>query len=178
VRTLVFDASPLVHFARAGEFEVLKQLVNGYRCVTTRAVRDELQRGAAKDARLHEALNVPWLETVSTDELEVLYAFAAYMDRLGNRTRNAGEATVLAWAEVHAATAFVDDQVACNVGRQRRVTVRRTLGLIIDGYRRGLFSEDRAQQLVNALAEEDARFPQEARHDLFDWARQQGLLEP
>lgn len=174
--TLIFDTSPLVHFARAGELDVLRQLVDGYHCVTTRAVQGELQQGAARDERLQNALGLPWLETVTTDELEVLYVFARYMARLGNRERNAGEASVLAWAEVHQATAYVDDQVACNVGRQRGVTVRRTLGLVVDGYRRGLFFEDEAQQLVNGLAEEDARFPQAARTDLFAWARGCGLL--
>jgi hypothetical protein len=34
-KTLIFDASPLNHFARAGELDTLQQLVSGHRCVVT-----------------------------------------------------------------------------------------------------------------------------------------------
>jgi predicted nucleic acid-binding protein len=173
---LVFNNSPLSHFARAGELDALALLVEGYRCVTTRAVQQELERGAVADARIGQVLQLPWLGVVAADDLEVLYVLAVYMDRLGNRQRNAGEASVLAWAEVHGAVAYVDDQVACNVARQRKVAVRRTLELIVSGYRRDVLTEDRAQGLVSALVQEDARLPQGAHQDLFGWARAQGLL--
>lgn len=155
---------------------MLADLVDGYRCVTTQAVRQELERGAHRDPRLQPVLALPWLEIVRADALEVLYVFGVYMNRLGNQVRNAGEASVLAWAEVNGASAYVDDQVACNVARPRGVTVRRTLELIVSAVRRGLFDESRAQQLVDALVQEDARFPEAARADLFAWARAQGLM--
>lgn len=174
--TLVFDSSPLNHFARADELDTLAVLVEGHRCVTTQAVHQELQRGAAVDARVGNALHLPWLELVATDDLDVLYVFSAYMDKLGHRQRNAGEASVLAWAEVHDATAYVDDQVACNVGRQQNVAIRRTLDLIVSAYKCDAFTEHQAQGLVTNLVQEDARLPQEARDDLFGWARAKGLL--
>jgi predicted nucleic acid-binding protein len=93
------------------------------------------------------------------------------MNRLGNLERNAGEASVLAWAERHSAIAYVDDQVACNVGRGRGVRVQRTLHLIISSVRSGVLTESRAQLLVASLVDTDARFPQQAREDLFGWAR-------
>lgn len=68
---------------------------------------------------------------MSCDDLDELYLFGQYMNRLGNLERNAGEASVLAWAEAHSAAAYVDDQVACNVGRGRGVRVHRTLQLVI-----------------------------------------------
>jgi len=37
-------------------------------------------------------LQLPWIGVVAADDLEVLYVFAVYMDRLGNRQRNAGAA--------------------------------------------------------------------------------------
>jgi hypothetical protein len=37
-------------------------------------------------------LQLPWIGVVAADDLEVLYGFAVYMDRLGNRQRNAGAA--------------------------------------------------------------------------------------
>lgn len=113
---------------------------------------------------------------VHCDELEELYAFGRYMNRLGNLERNAGECSVLAWAEVHGAAAYIDDQVACNVGRSRGVKVLRSLQLVVAAYREGVFSEARAQALVDSLADTDARFPSEAREDLLGWARSKGLL--
>lgn len=151
--------------------------MDGYRCVTTEAVRQELQRGSDNDARIGAALDVPWLEVVDINDLDALYAFAIYMARLGNRRRNAGEASVLVSAEVHDVSAYVDDQVACNVGRQRGVSVRRTLELIIRAYEQGIFFEDRAQKLVTDLVEGDARFPQQAKEDLSEGLELRGSCD-
>ncbi|MBI3687919.1 MAG: hypothetical protein HY241_11405 [Actinobacteria bacterium] len=128
---LVFDTSPLNHFARAGELGTLRNLVKGFACVTTRAVIDELRKGAERHAEIGDALDLEWIEVVTCDGLDELYKFSEYMNRLGNVQRHAGEATVLAWAEKHSAAAYVDDQVACNVGRNRGVQVHRTLQLVI-----------------------------------------------
>ena len=51
--------------------------------------------------------------------------------------------------------------------------VHRTLQLIVSAVRATLLSEQRAQALVNSLADSDARFPQAARQDLFAWAQSQ-----
>jgi predicted nucleic acid-binding protein len=172
-KVLVFDASPLNHFARAGELAVLKDLVSGFECVTTKAVLGELRKGATEYPAILDAVDLDWITTVSCDELDELYLFGQYMNRLGNLVRNAGEASVLAWAEAHSATAYVDDQVACNIGRSRGVRVHRTLQLLISAYRADILSESRAQALIRSLADTDARFPSMARDDLFGWARSQ-----
>lgn len=173
---MVFDAGPLNHFALANELPALQQIVSDRRCVTTDAVREELREGTITHPQLVAVENLPWLEVVSLTTLGELYAFAEYMGRLGQSQRNAGEASVLAWAEVNDAVAFVDDQAACNVGRARGVTVYRTLNLVIRSHRAGHFSEQRAQEIIKALVDTGARFPQRARVDLFGWAREVGLL--
>lgn len=167
----MFDASPLNHFARVGELSTLRQLVADFDCVTTRAVLAELRRGSTEHPELLDATRLDWVEVVPCDDLDELYRFSQYMNRLGNLTRKAGEASVLAWAECHSASAYIDDQVACNVGRSRGVTVYRTLRLVVNAFRSGLLAEARAQELVRSLADTDARFPQQARDDLFGWAR-------
>jgi len=48
---LVFDASPLIHFARADELEALRDLVKVFECVTTKAVLGELRNGAERIRR-------------------------------------------------------------------------------------------------------------------------------
>ncbi|MEU7830993.1 hypothetical protein [Nonomuraea sp. NPDC049129] len=171
----MFDASPLNHFARAGELTALRHLVADFECVTTKAVLGELRKGTDEYPEILKVMDLDWIATVSCDDLDELYLFGQYMNRLGNIQRNAGEASVLAWAEAHSATAYVDDQVACSVGRSRGVRVHRTLQLIINGYRASALSESSAQDLIRCLADTDARFPSAARADLFGWARSQNL---
>jgi hypothetical protein len=93
---LVFDASPLSHFARANELDTLRVLVAGFECVTTKAVRSEMRRGAEHYPALDAAVRLDWVATVPCDDLDELYLFGQYMNRLGNLERNAGEASVLA----------------------------------------------------------------------------------
>jgi predicted nucleic acid-binding protein len=169
--TLVFDASPLNHFARANELDTLRLLVADYTCVTTRAVRGELTLGAERFPEIAAALAADWIEVVSCDELRELVLFTKYINRLGNITRNMGEATVLAWAEAHSGIAYLDDREACRAGRSAGVTVHRTLQLIVAAFRATQLTESEAQQLVCSLASAEARFPQAAKDDLFGWAR-------
>lgn len=173
---LVLDASPLNHFARAGHLATLQKLTAEHDCVTTRAVIGELQQGAERHPEIGDAIGLGWIRVVPCDELRELYLFAQYMNQLGNEERNAGEATVLAWAEAYGAAAYVDDQVACNVGRNRGVTVHRTLHLIVNASRAGLMTEDAAQIIVQGLVDSDARFPAAANENLFDWARSHALF--
>jgi predicted nucleic acid-binding protein len=168
---LVFDSSPLNHFARADELETLRDLVKDFECVTTKAVLGELRKGIVRHPTIRDAIDLDWITTVPCDELEELYLFGHYMNRLGNLERNAGEASVLAWAEAHSAAAYIDDQVACNIGRGRGVRVHRTLQLVIAAFRASILNETTTQELIRSLADADARFPQAAREDLFGWAR-------
>ena len=173
---LVLDASPLNHFARAGYLATLQKLLAGHDCVTTRAVIGELAKGAERHREIGDAVDLEWISVVRCDELRELYLFAQYMKQLGNEERNAGEASVLAWAEANGAVAYVDDQVACNIGRNRGVTVHRTLHLVVNAVRADLMTEDAAQALVRSLMDSDARFPAAAGDDLFGWARSQHLF--
>ncbi|MBO3745210.1 hypothetical protein J5X84_03955 [Streptosporangiaceae bacterium NEAU-GS5] len=170
---LVFDSSPLNHFARANELETLRKLVQDFECVTTKAVLSELRKGVDRYPSIAAATALDWITVVPCDDLDELYLFGHYMNRLGNSQRNAGEASVLAWAEAHSAAAYIDDQVACNVGRARGVRVHRTLQLVIAAFKGGLLTETRAQEVIRSLADADARFPQTVREDLLGWARSQ-----
>lgn len=174
--SLAFDASPLIHFARANRLETLQAITVGFRCVVTRAVLEEVEQGVLQHEQLRAVLDASWLEVVPVEELDELYRFAEYLNILGNTDRNAGEATVLAWAETHGASAYLDDQVACNTGRSRGVPVFRTLALIIDGFRQGLLQQNECEALVRQLMDTGARLPLEKAEDLFPWARHESLL--
>lgn len=61
---LAFDSSPLNYMARAGQLAFLGKLVVGADCVITRAVEDELLRGASKHAQLYQVSAQEWIRVV------------------------------------------------------------------------------------------------------------------
>lgn len=173
--TIVFDNTPLSHFARACRLAELEAITEGHRRVTTEAVRGELQDALTQHPEVEDVLGVPWLEVVSTSALDELRAFAEYARRLGTGVRNVGEASVLAWAEVHGAIAIVDERAATNHGRERGVEVHGTLWLVCQGHRMGHLDQAAAEGLVDALRATQIWFPCSGA-TFFDWARREGLL--
>jgi predicted nucleic acid-binding protein len=172
---LVFDSSVLCAFARAEKLAVLEALTGRHRRVVTRAVLDELERGLDKHPQLARALEARWIEPVRSDSLEVLVSFAWYKHRLGDGPRDIGEALTLAWAEINAAVAILDDLAARNVAKGRNVEVKGTLGLIAAGLVDGILDERRASELVDALCLGGARLPCRGQ-DFVDWCRRNDLL--
>ena len=98
---LVFNTSPLGHFARAGRLAVLDRLTAAHRRVVPQAVLDELQAGEPVHPPLADVRNAGWLERVACDGLAELRAFAHYVRVLGAGECDIGEASVLAGAEVN-----------------------------------------------------------------------------
>jgi len=119
-RRLAFDSSPLNYFARSSQLPALGKLVEAETCFITRAVEDELLRGAPKHAQLYQVSAQPWLTVVEDSSIEFLKLFSEYHSRLGGGGRNIGEATTLAYAELHGMTAFVDDRVGRRQGKGTR----------------------------------------------------------
>ncbi len=173
---LVFDSAPLSAFARARRLALLDQLTAGDERVTTRAVLEEIRDGVSDHTELQDVLDLAWLRVEALDPLDDLRLFAEYARRLGSGTHDIGEATVLAWAEAHGATAFTDDEAAVQVGRERGVRVVRTLALVARGVRRDLLSDEQADRLVHDLLRAGGRFPF-GPGEFIPWAREQGLLD-
>ncbi len=174
--TLVFDTTPLTHFARAGEVESLRKLCQDCRSVATQSVLEELRDGLGLHPLNQDILTATWLEEVRLGEgLDALRVFTEYTRLLGSSQRDIGEASVLAWAELNGATAIVDERAGTNHGRRRNVVVHGTLWLVIRGFRMGELSRGTAVELVDALADTEMWFPCHG-SDLFDWAGRQGLL--
>jgi predicted nucleic acid-binding protein len=172
---LIFDTGPLGWFAKAGRLDLLERLTSGWERTVPRAVLDELEAGVSKHPELERIQGLPWIERVAVDSLEELRAFAYYANRLGAGSRNIGEASVLAWAEVHGAAAFIDDQVAVQCGRDRGVEVHRTLATIASGVRDGLLSPGGAEEIVDQLRLAGAWFPCNGA-EFVSWARGAGIL--
>ncbi|WP_052397020.1 hypothetical protein [Streptomyces sp. NRRL F-5123] len=177
---LVFDSSPLNYFARSGHLALLEKLVDGRACFMTTVVADELQRGASRHSRLHMVGAQPWLTAASDDSLQFLRLFAMFHSRLGGSSRDTkdlGEATTLAYAELHHCTAVIDDRAGRNAGIALGVSVSSSLHLICHGLRNGLIAEESACTVVDALRDAEAFFPCDGT-TFMGWARSEGLLDP
>jgi predicted nucleic acid-binding protein len=173
---LVLDSSVLNPFARAGRLADLQRLTDGFDHVTTRAVLDELARGVAEYPALAAIPQQPWLRTVASDSLAELVAFSEYVRVLGGSSRNIGESSVLAHAEIHGAVAFVDDDAAVSAGRTRGVTIRRSLAVVTQGVNRQLLDRSEAIALVDDLVRVGgARLPCDGA-GFEAWAVKRGLL--
>lgn len=172
---LVFDNSPLSHFARAGKLATLEAIASDYDCFVTQAVLDEIAAGAAEHAALGDVAGLGWLEMVRVDGLAELQAFAEYANRLGSGMRDVGEASTLAWAETNKAIAIVDERAGSRHGLERGVEVHGTLWLIAGGFRTGRLSEAECASLVDTLRDSEAWFPCDGA-GFFAWARSEGLL--
>ncbi len=172
---LVFDTSPLSHFARAGRLDLLERLTAADERFVTRAVLDELRRGVAQHPALGDVLQLAWLQEVATDSLDEIRAFGTYAARLVAGSRNVGEASTLAWAEVHGAEASVDDFAARKLAQERSIPLRGTVRLVCGGVRAGVLTVDEGRRLLSDLRRAGAWLPWS--HDEYDeWARRSGLL--
>jgi predicted nucleic acid-binding protein len=175
---LGFDSSVLSAFARAKRLDVLEHLTSGHRRVVTRAVLGELDRGRTVYPALTDVESRPWLELTSVDSLEELIAFNQYVRVLGESSRNIGEASILAWAEITSNTAVIDDNDAVSAARARHVSVRRSLGLMADGLHRRILTSEQARSVIDDLILiGGARFPCDGA-GFEAWAERNGLLAP
>lgn len=172
--TLVFDTSPLSHFARAGRLDTLRQITSGYRCTVTKAVLDEIAAGARDYPELGSA-DLGWLQIVPVDSLAAMRLLFDYARVLGSGSRDIGEATTLAFAELNSAIAVIDEVAAKKVGTERGVAVHGTLWLVAEAFKATLLDESQTVALVNQLQAAEAWFPCDGA-EFFTWARENGQL--
>lgn len=157
---MVFDTGPLSHFAKSNWLGILKTLSGHQRAVIPDIVHQELRQGASSYPHLERVLACDWLEIVELSSDEELNLFATYSASLvGPDRRNVGESAVLAMAEARSATAVVDDRVARNVARARRVTVKGSLGLMCDAIRVNLLTVPLVSAIADDLLAGDYRLP-------------------
>lgn len=174
--TLIFDNTPLSHFARAGRLRTLEGLGAGYRCVTPAQVTNELQKGMAEHPSLARIISAPWLEVVELRKIEEVAAFARYKGELGGGTdKNNGEAAVLAWTSINGGTAVIDERAGTRMARRDGMDVHGTLWLVINGVRSGELTPTDARLIVDELAATDMALPVDGAGFLA-WAYEESLL--
>lgn len=173
---LVFDAPPLSAFARAGRLPLLMELVAGHDCVTTNAVLAQLRQGSNSFPTLGDVVANQWPREVKLGAPSELLAFAGCMDHFGLTERDVACATTLAWAETNSGIVITDNQVVCEVAKERGIQCRRSLSLVANGLRNRKLDDDGARDLVDDLLRAGARFPYDGA-TFVAFARDRGALQ-
>lgn len=168
----MWDASPLVHASHIDRLDVLGDLAAGpvedrWRHHTTAAVAQEI-------TALGEILP-PWLEVVHVDAIGELRALGRWIERVSSETHSQGEATVLAWAECHDATAIVDDSDARRVAKVHGLKVHGLVWLAAQAINQGRWSAPSVSNFLDQMIASGARYPFETA-GFESWGRQQGLF--
>jgi hypothetical protein len=92
--SIVFDATALIHFSRAGRLRELQVSSTEDEAILLVNVSKELEQGGPLRPTLDPA-TVAWLKAADLTEMTELAAFAHYRTELGGRAeRNNGEAAV------------------------------------------------------------------------------------
>lgn len=169
---MVWDASPLIYAGRIDRLDVLGEFAKGpagqpWSNYTTAAVVEELGDNGC--------LRPEWIEVVHVDHIKELTALGVCLDRVATTTHSKGEATVFAWAEVHGATAIVDDADARRVAQGYGLEVHGLLWVVATAVADGRWGESSAGAFVDQLLAAGARYPFEA-GGFVEWASKQGLL--
>lgn len=135
----VVNASPLIYLARAGMFDLL--LEAGPKLVVPDSVVNELEARGPTDPAVLAIASAAWLERVRDPQISA--AILAW--DLGP-----GESSVVAWAQAHAGTtAIIDDLAGRRCAESLSIPVRGTLGLVLLAKKRGKIPS--ARQAVDKL---------------------------
>lgn len=174
--TLVFDNTPLSHFARAARLDTLEKLVAPYRCVTPAEVTAEIHNGLTEHPGLAKVLAAQWIEVAELVDVNEVVAFARYKAELGGGTlKNNGEAAVLAWASVHGGIAVVDERAGTRIALRDGIAVHGTLWLVANGLRSQRLDRVGAERIVDELIATEMALPVDGA-GFVAWAYHEGLL--
>ncbi len=123
----VSNTTPLIHLARIGELELLRDLYGG--AVVPPAVLREAE------PRIGGVVTAAITEGWMVEQAPVNLSYADELERvLGGR----GEAEAIALAaELPDAILLIDERAARNMARARGLHVRGSLGILLDGKRQG-----------------------------------------
>ncbi|GAA4392531.1 hypothetical protein [Tsukamurella soli] len=172
---LVLDTGPLSHLAQSGWLGVLRSVAGERQVVITDAVEAERRMGLPGRPHLQMVLDSDWIVVERLESPSEISAFADVAARLVVGDRNVGEASVLAYARVHRATAVVDDGAARTAAQEMRIARKGTLALLCDAIRGGLLTIDLVSDIADHLLATTYRLPF-APGGFERWASEQGLV--
>jgi predicted nucleic acid-binding protein len=173
---VVLDTMCLMHYALADRLDVLGSFLVGCRPFSTVVVRGELlEKTRTRDARISNALSLPWLEFDPLNNVADLDLFADWTRRVGAGTYNTGEASVFAVAEKLRGIAITDDTEATRVARNHGLEVHGNLWILARSCCEGKTTVAGASTMVDMLRATGLRLPCTGA-GFESWARRYGLL--
>ena len=157
------DTTVLSNFAAVGRLDLLKQL-HGRLYISTEVyqeIRVGLEEGydfyAGIDLQIHPFAEGGWIDLVAMVDADELRLFRSLPGRL-----HGGEASCLAIAR-HRNWAFLtDDKVARNAARSWEIVVSGTLGILIQGVKRGVLTVDEGDELLRKMIARGYRSPHDS----------------
>jgi predicted nucleic acid-binding protein len=174
--SIVFDATALIHFSRAGRLRELQVSSTEDEAILLVNVSKELEQGGPLRPTLDPA-TVAWLKAADLTEMTELAAFARYRTELGGRAeRNNGEAAVLAWISINGGTAIIDEEVARNIGQDDGLAVHGSLWLLARSFNDGILDRATTEGTISDLLSSGMRLPCKNGTDFIPWAQSVGLI--
>jgi len=164
----VFDASPLIHLAKAGQSGLVAEL-EGEKYTVPSVINEVINRGKElhyPDASVTESL-------VKNGILNVRALQRAEVRRIArvHKDIHLGESEVIALAKEMRAIALVDDRVARFVAKIQGIRTEGSYSVILRAVARGSMSADGAEEALGALVSSGWRCDAELYATLLTFAR-------
>lgn len=174
-RSIVFDTSPLRHFALEGWLGVLKYLTRDREVVIPESVEVELMAQRGTEPSLEAVLGADWIRVDRSQDIEFLRAFAHYEQLIASGEHNRGECGVLALGRARGFELIIDDRVPRKHAARDGLDCRGTLALLCEAIREGKLAVDMVEHLADDLLAGQYRLPFEP-GEFRVWAGEQGLI--
>jgi len=146
----ISNAGPLIHLAKANTLHILQALYHTILIpeeVKNETVNKSKEKGHADALQIEKAIHQGWIKTIHV-ELSRDFQKAA---KTAGITK--AEAAVIQHAYQNHLTALLDDEVARIFARTLGVTIRGTLGILIQAARNNIINQQEARQTLDKLTE-------------------------
>lgn len=147
---VVSNAGPLIHLAKANALHILQALFHTILIpdeVKTETVDKGKDKGHPDALQIEKAIQQGWIKTIQV-QLNRDFKKAAKTAGLRN-----AEAVVIQYAYQNRLIALLDDEPARVFARTLGVTVRGTLGILIQATKNNILNRQEAMQILDKLTE-------------------------
>jgi len=146
----ISNAGPLIHLAKANALQILQTLY--YRILIPDEVKTETvdkgkEEGHPDALKIEKAIQQGWIKTIQV-KLNSDFQKAAKTAGLRN-----AEAVVIQYAYQNHLTALLDDEPARIFAKTLGITVRGTLGIVIQATKNNILNQQEAIQTLDKITE-------------------------
>lgn len=147
---VISNAGPLIHLTKANALNLLQRLYHKILIpieVEKEAIEKGKEKGAPNAIQIEKAINQGWIKTISIT-LNPEFQEAAKTAGL-----HPAEAAVIQYAYENHAIALLDDEPARTFAKTLGITIRGTLGILIQAHKQHLTTHQQALRLLDKLSE-------------------------